>query len=639
MNKNSAGKVLNSVKDVVSNVKNYWLLSKNTAGLSAGQRTVYFIFNAFLVICAAFALCVSSLAVAYGPAYSDRVFDGYFENPLILLLNFLPVLGLFVVLYALIGRGWICYLAESIIVLGLTFANFFLLKFRDDVLMFSDILYFREALQISSEGYKYELTDEMIGGILACLFFVVVLALFQRFVPSFSSRLYAVTLVLTVSFMLTDVYLGKDVYDKKTDNYDVVIRWAPTQKYVAKGFVYPFVHSIAEVLDVKPEGYNEKRSKELLSEYKDGKIDKDKRVNVIGVMLEAYCDLENIGIEGIDKSVYELYRMLKDENLSGTLVTNIFAAGTIDSERAFLTGYPDIEDYRRNVNSHVRFFSSQGYTVDGSHPSENWFYNRQNSNGYLGFSQYRFAENYFLEKYGDMMRADSIVFDDFYENYVSHVDTETNPYFGFHVTYQGHAPYETTGKYWGTDENPLYHGADVSSETDCILNNYFGTIKDTGWRLWQFVEKIKQREEPCVLIVFGDHKPWLGDGNSVYEELGINIDVSTKEGFLNYYGTEYVIVANDAAKELLDKDFVGEGPMTSPCFLMNVLFDSLGYEGSAYMQYTDTVMKEIPVLNEVGIIDKNGDFYLTEEMPEKLSEIYSDFKGAAYYTGTNFNAE
>ena len=607
--------------------------------MNNSEKRKTLICNLLIVFASTLVLCLCSLSVAYGTAYSDKVFLGYFKNPLIFLLNYLPVLGLFLALYAVIGKSWISYLVESVVVMGLTFAHFFVLKFRDDALMFADVFYLREAVQISSEGYNYALTGKMIACIAICIAVTVALAFFHKESPRAHVRMYMVIVVLTAALILKDVYLSKAVYDKKTDNYDEVIVWAPTQKYIAKGFVYPFIYSITEILDVKPEGYNEKETVEILSQYEDAKIDDSKKVNIIGVMLEAYCDLETLRIDGIDDSVYELFRLLKEQNLSGTLVTNIFAAGTIDSERAFLTGYSDVASYRRNVNSHVRYLSSQGYTVDGSHPSENWFYNRQNINSFLGFDNYRFIENYFYDKYGDMMRADSLVFEDFYENYVNHVENNTSPYFAFHVTYQGHAPYETDAKYWGTDENPLYVGDGVSFETDCILNNYLGTIKDTGWRMWQFVEKIKARQEPCVLVLFGDHKPWLGDGNSVYEELGINIDVSSKEGFLNYYSTEYVIVANDAAKAVIGDDFSGKGPMTSPCFLMNVLFDRLGYDASGYMQYTDNVMKQIPVVNDVGIIDKNNNFYLVEDIPKTLLPLYRQYKSASYYTSTHFNEE
>ena len=87
-----------------------------------------------------------------------------------------------------------------------------------------------------------------------------------------------------------------------------------------------------------------------------------------------------------------------------------------------------------------------------------------------------------------------------------------------------------------------------------------------------------------MLAVFGDHKPWLGYSNSAYQELGVNLDTATEEGFYNYYSTRYLIWANDAAKEALGEDFVGEGPDVSSCFLMNLLFDLCGWQGNAWAQ-------------------------------------------------------
>lgn len=64
--------------------------------------------------------------------------------------------------------------------------------------------------------------------------------------------------------------------------------------------------------------------------------------------------------------------------------------------------------------------------------------------------------------------------------------------------------------------------------------------------------------------------PWLGAGNSVYKEMGLDIAADHKEGFMNYYRTRYLVWANDAAKDVLGNDFVGKGPDIAPCFLMNL---------------------------------------------------------------------
>ena len=82
----------------------------------------------------------------------------------------------------------------------------------------------------------------------------------------------------------------------------------------------------------------------------------------------------------------------------------------------------------------------------------------------------------------------------------------------------------------------------------------------------------------------------------MYHLLGIDVDAPTDESFLTYYSTEYLIWANDAAKEKLGVDFAGEGPMISPCFLMNQLFDLCGWQGPSYMKFSRTIQAMTPVM-------------------------------------------
>ena len=94
-------------------------------------------------------------------------------------------------------------------------------------------------------------------------------------------------------------------------------------------------------------------------------IPEDRKVNVIALMREAYVDFSRYDIEGLDTSGYAFYHQLEEESYHGDLVTNIFAGGTVDSERCFLTGDYKVRNYRSNTNSYVWYLRQQGYTVDG----------------------------------------------------------------------------------------------------------------------------------------------------------------------------------------------------------------------------------------------------------------------------------
>ena len=138
-----------------------------------------------------------------------------------------------------------------------------------------------------------------------------------------------------------------------------------------------------------------------------------------------------------------------------------------------------------------------------------------------------------------------------------------------------------------------------------------------------------------MLVFYGDHNPWLGDGNAVYDALGMNLDVSTEEGFYNYYSTRYLIWANDAAKEALGSGFVGEGPAISPNYLMTLLFDLCGWEGPAYLQATREVMARVPVINTpTGLYVENG--VLTDTLSREGQTLVDQYRKLQYYYRRTF---
>lgn len=133
-----------------------------------------------------------------------------------------------------------------------------------------------------------------------------------------------------------------------------------------------------------------------MQSYEETDIPADKKVNLIGIMLEAYNDFSRFDVPGLKTEVvYGLWHQLEAESYSGDLVTNIFAGGTVDTERGFLTGFSKLPEFRAPTNSYAWYFRSQGYKVEGMHPSNEWFYNRRNINQNLGFENYLFTENYF----------------------------------------------------------------------------------------------------------------------------------------------------------------------------------------------------------------------------------------------------
>ena len=599
--------------------KVFFLRRAPEAEWTVGKKIVYYLWRFLILLCAGICLGALALIFAYGN-YSWGVFLGYLQSGFLLVMNILPAVVLLFFLYGLVGRAWLAFLLDGAIVLGLSLGHYFKLVFRDDPLYFEDMLILREAKAMAGSDHYALFIDKRIVVALLCWALGTVLLFFlvRGKARGWKRRLGTVLAAVAVSAVVAPVYLDESRYDS-VENYAYLNRWAATQDYISHGFFYPFIHSITEMVETPPEGYSQEETEEILASYTDADVPEDRKVNVISLMREAYVDFSWYDIEGLDCSGYDLYHQLEAESYHGDLVTNIFAGGTIDSERCFLTGEYKVRNYRSNTNSYVWYLREQGYTVEGSHPYYQWFYNRQNINGYLGFENYRFLE----EDYENLTQAylpeDSILLPEIYNDFVANKETG-KPYFSFNVNIQSHGPYSTTD-YYGTVD---YLTGDYTDGCKNAMNNYMAAIMNSDVELMKLVDQLRSEEEPVVLILFSDHLPWMGDSNIYYDEMGMDISGDTEESFLRHYTTEYLIWANDAAKEVLDCDFVGEGPTISPCYLMNVAF-----EGPAFMQAMDELREVFPVVTIHGCYIVDGEF--TDAIPAQRQDLFDRFLYLQYY--------
>ena len=560
---------------------------------------IYKIIAILASLAGGFTVGMCSLFFASGPEYSFALWGGYIRNPLILLFNLLPPLILSIVFYFLFNRAIWSFVATNVIVMVPTLINYFKIALRGDSFVFQDMTLAGEAGQML-KNYKLFIDARIITYVIILAIGCTALALLVpgRFRPMWWWRFAIAGGILAISMSLIPVYASDSLYDgKSTFNPATDETWTDSRFYLSKGFVYPFLHSVKGTAKTPPKGYDEKDVMVVIDGYDDESIPDDKKVNIVCLMLEAYNDFSRFGQLEFTTDLYGKYRELEKMGYSGTLMTDIHAAETKTSEREFITGMPYHYTYPATFeefsNSYVWYFRANGYTTEGAHPVRGTFYDRVNVNRNLGFENYYFDENYFKSGAKDTVTWDDEFFPAMKEIYDNR--DKSKPYFSFSINYQGHGPYHTVPTHFTT---PYVKSDNVPEADKNILNNYLGIQKETTELLYTYVTKMLATEEPLVMVLFGDHKPWLGNGDSTYAAYGINLDLSSEEGFFNYYSTRYLILANDAAKELCGNDFKGEGETLSPCFLMNKVFELCGYNGNEFMQYSSKVMKETPVVHK-----------------------------------------
>ena len=560
--------------------------------------------------------------------YGIEMFQSYFENGYIVFLNTLPVFFSIMFVFLICNQLWIGISITSILVIVLSLINYFKLLFRDDPLLVEDLTLFSEMKNMTGR-YKIHINRDMILWILGMTVVIFVVWKLRKIIKiemQISTRIISVIMIVLCGIGCMNQFILNDEYYQKTENIALINRWGSTQQFISRGFIYPFLYSSKDAGMKKPDGYNKKEIENSLKDIKEDDIPGDKKVNIIAIMMEAYGDFSvypQIEFDS-ENDPYAAFNRIKEISYYGNLLTDIFASGTVRTERRFITGADAYPSLRKNTYSYARYFTDQGYCVEGSHPCYSWFYNRINVNDHLGFSKYDFYESRYSELANGEIAGDNVLFPELYKDLKNSID-DGIPYFNLSVTYQNHGPYSTEQLY---DTSYVIKQEDYTDDEYNILNNYLSGIKNTGEELEKLIEEIESLDEPCVLVAFGDHKPWLGEGNSVYEMLGIDLDVSTLEGFYNYYATPYIMYANDAAKQITGNQFVGEGADLAPNYLMNELFEKLGYDRPAFMKITDLVRKTITA-HSGDIFMENGE--VVDKLSDEDQQVWDQYKKYEYY--------
>ena len=560
--------------------------------------------------------------------YGIEMFQSYFENGYIVFLNTLPVFFSIMFVFLICNQLWIGISITSILVIVLSLINYFKLLFRDDPLLVEDLTLFSEMKNMTGR-YKIHINRDMILWILGMTVVIFVVWKLRKIIKiemQIRTRIISVIMIVLCGIGCMNRFILNDEYYQKTENIALINRWGSTQQFISRGFIYPFLYSSKDAGMKKPDGYNKKEIENSLKDIKEDDIPGDKKVNIIAIMMEAYGDFSvypQIEFDS-ENDPYAAFNRIKEISYYGNLLTDIFAAGTVRTERRFITGADAYPSLRKNTYSYARYFTDQGYCVEGSHPCYSWFYNRINVNDHLGFSKYDFYESRYSELANGEIAGDNVLFPELYKDLKNSID-DGIPYFNLSVTYQNHGPYSTEQLY---DTSYVIKQEDYTDDEYNILNNYLSGIKNTGEELEKLIEEIESLDEPCVLVAFGDHKPWLGEGNSVYEMLGIDLDVSTLEGFYNYYATPYIMYANDAAKQITGNQFVGEGVDLAPNYLMNELFEKLGYDRPAFMKITDLVRKTITA-HSGDIFMENGE--VVDKLSDEDQQVWDQYKKYEYY--------
>lgn len=606
--------------NVLSN--NIFIVHNNKLKYLKVRKKINSSFVNFLLI-----IVISMILTCFSFVYTSYILEldmflSYFDI-LLFVMNFIPIFFFMILIFLISKRIHLAWLFNSLIIVMLGIANQTKILYRDDIVKFEDIALLKEAYTMTSR-YDIVIRWYSILVIFCILFIFLILKRYiKKLKISIGKQCLGLFFVLLFGIGIYNyLYKNDNIYNSLGDQ-SLINQWISTRQYQIRGLVYPFIYTLEDGIIAEPDGYIEGDVSKILSKYDYEDISDDKKVNVIAIMLEAYNDFSKFNTIKFNEDIYEKFHKLQDNSISGTLVTSIFGGGTIVTERNFLTGYQSFPTFRGNTNSYVWYFKEQGYRTEAMHPVYGAFYTRSSVNLSLGFDKYYYYENKF-SKINDSFMGDNEFFYYIIEGYEKSRD-QGIPYFNFSVTYQNHGPY-----YSSSYDGKKYYFDNIGYDEEAYntINEYFNGIKDTNDAIDNLITYFDNVSEPVVIILFGDHNPYLGENAIGYSEFGIDMSLNSLDGFLNYYETPYIIHANNSAKKVFNKSFVGKGNTISPMFLMNEFFDYCELDGNQYLQYMSDLKKNIDVINPY-YYKEDGDFVLVDD--SKYKDKILEYQWVNYY--------
>lgn len=572
--------------------------------------------------------CITLLALWCQPNALRTVVDIFRAQPLLIVLNALPI-GLLVVTFTCLFRN--VFFSAALVNFGvcvLSIANRIKLEVRDEPVFPRDFALLKE---VGSAMSSYEIQYPMgtIAVVLLTTLALVVLGLFIGCRPFPLARLRgwlgrllgaAGSMGILVALLLT-VYASNDLYN----SFRVSNAYYIPSVFNELGFPYCFCHQFTTYPIDRPEGFDKAAAAAWETGDQPGQ---GEDVHLIMVMNEAFSDLTDdpaFTYTEENDPLPNLHALQSDPHaVSGHVVVPGFAGGTANTEFDVLTGMQtnalsasttsSFRVVNRDLDSVLRVFASDGYHTSFFHPGDDWFYNRENVYDWLGAEETVFADEMENLAYKGRWVTDDYMagfIEEKFEEAVAQGELLCN----YTTTIQNHMSY-TADKYGeGYVYPPVETDAQLTDDVRTMLEVYIEGARDADAMLGRLVDYFSQTDEPVVLAFWGDHLPYLGDNQLAYAQLGSEVALSEddRESALCSYETPYVIWANDAAAQVLDWESAVERldlPETnrlSASFLGAALLELTGRgEESPWFSFLNQLRRELPVVQKKTYMTMDG---------------------------------
>lgn len=299
--------------------------------------------------------------------------------------------------------------------------------------------------------------------------------------------------------------------------------------------------------------------------------------NVHVIVLESFWDPALLTAAGLsDDPLDPEFRTLWREAGNSHALSPVFGGYTANTEFEVLCGFPVTEDsvffeggLRHDVPCLPRLLGSEGYRAIASHPNIAAFWNRVNAYQRIGFDTYWSIDDFVSDDINRDFLSDSSMYRQVMQKTGPLIDAG-KPVFNYILTIFGHLDYPLNA------QRPAVIEAASGSK---MVQDYANTIYYKSRELMAFVKLLRARDPHGLIILFGDHLPFLGPNFDGFTESGLLADNRSKfdaEMFYTLTATPLIII--DGQKGPLQ---VGDVPVYQ---LPQMILEMLGNQQPSLMR-------------------------------------------------------
>lgn len=451
-----------------------------------------------------YSFAVVLITEAFNRRSVSAAFTFMIQRPAVFLLGYLLVLSLISVSHFLKKRNfWKYFIAVLVVIISLI--SYIMFSFRMMPFSFNDLILIRSTFTILP--LYLNLIQIILIIVLVALIVLISVYMYKKCKPvqiNIKKDMIFPICIIVVTVIYFCSARATGMVDNKVSGL--------ANKYEHNGFVYCFISSVIERGMTEPKEYSNSEVASIVHDVNTGEECKSQKPNIIFLQLESFFDVNNIKAYTYSENPVPVFNNLQNNFSHGYLNVPTFSAGTANTEFEVISGM-DVDFFGIGevayqtvvkdlpIETVCHILKSNGYSTHAIHNNSASFYDRNLIYQNLGFDTFTSLEYMYNVEYNALGWARDTVIETAIEDCLS--STKNNDFI-YAVGVQSHGVYS---------ENLVDSAREITvtgiedENTKKSFEYYLGQLREVDEFVGNLIKSLQNRNEPTLLVVFGDHLP------------------------------------------------------------------------------------------------------------------------------------